>query len=615
MAAREAELVRARTREVAGDGLQVLMGMMRKGLQVEVFNYNLALRSSRWVSAWDLLQGMRRRLRPDAVSFCSCLKGSSWRWACQLLTTIRSMQVEVNLVLSNAGMATLPRWHLSLAHLLQMLRSPDLISHTLAIRSLAKGRKWTQAVLQLGEMRASRVEMDTLSLNLLLQSGGSRWRLGLNLLENLRVVPTVVTYNMLLAFCSWQLGLLVLKDMALQLDTISYNSVMRSCAEGGRWDIALQLLREASVLKVADVVSHSTAIDALARSAQWQRALEALLVMRAEHGVRPNAFSFTGALKACGAASRWQLTLEVRELMAAQSVAGDALFGNLAAGFARLGRWQHGLRVMSSFGAEMALKALEEGLRWQQGLQVLGILRQVGLQQDMATLTSACRACGKGAQSAWQRALGWFSRRGPRGWDLAACNALISTAAEAGAWSFALGCLRRLRRRALRPQEVTCSAAITACEKGRTWRFACGLLEEMDGMEGAETDGVGTARDASQLDGGSGSGEMGPGEIGNADGFPGNMGGTDGFPSKMAGADGFPRPLDGSSGFGRCVVACDAAISACEKCGQWRGALAVLASMGRTPNEITFNAVFTSRIGFRIAQAIGACEKGQLDMA
>ena len=110
-------------------------------------------------------------------------------------------------------------------------------------------------------------------------------------------------------------------------------------------------------------------------------------------------------------------------------------------------------------------------------------------------------------------------------------------------------------------------------------------------MEGAETDGVGTARDASQLDGGSGSGEMGPGEIGNADGFPGNMGGTDGFPGKMGGADGFPRPLDGSSGFGRCVVACDAAISACEKCGQWRGALAVLASMGRTPNEITFNAV------------------------
>ena len=32
---------------------------------------------------------------------------------------------------------------------------------------------------------------------------------------------------------------------------------------------------QASVLKVADVVSHSTAIDALARSAQWQRALEA----------------------------------------------------------------------------------------------------------------------------------------------------------------------------------------------------------------------------------------------------------------------------------------------------------------------------------------------------
>ena len=44
--------------------------------------------------------------------------------------------------------------------------------------------------------------------------------------------------------------------------------------------------------------------------------------MRAEHGVRPNAFSFTGALKACGAASRWQLTLEVRELMVAKSVAG-----------------------------------------------------------------------------------------------------------------------------------------------------------------------------------------------------------------------------------------------------------------------------------------------------
>ena len=46
-------------------------------------------------------------------------------------------------------------------------------------------------------------------------------------LSSRRVVPTVVTYNMLLAFCSWQLGLLVLKDMALQLDTISYNSVAR----------------------------------------------------------------------------------------------------------------------------------------------------------------------------------------------------------------------------------------------------------------------------------------------------------------------------------------------------------------------------------------------------
>ena len=39
----EAELVRARTREVAGDGLQVLMGMMRKGLQARAVGRFLVL--------------------------------------------------------------------------------------------------------------------------------------------------------------------------------------------------------------------------------------------------------------------------------------------------------------------------------------------------------------------------------------------------------------------------------------------------------------------------------------------------------------------------------------------------------------------------------------------
>lgn len=112
---------------------------------------------------------------------------------------------------------------------------------------------------------------------------------------------------------------------------MSYNTVMTACGEGGSWELALKLFREmappggpaappvAGAAGVArrrgpvapDLMAYNTIIDVCKKRGRWQEAVDILREMSRPPGVvSPNVVTYTSAFVACGRSGRWDQALE-----------------------------------------------------------------------------------------------------------------------------------------------------------------------------------------------------------------------------------------------------------------------------------------------------------------
>ncbi|CAK0868361.1 unnamed protein product [Prorocentrum cordatum] len=193
--------------------------------------------------------------------------------------------------------------------------------------------------------------------------------------------------------------------------------------------------------------------------------------------------------------------------------------------------------------------------------QTYSRIRDHGNGPPPLSYSAGISACEKGEQ--WLQAL-WLlgkAREIKLEPNIISYSAAISACEKSGKWQQALSLFGELREARLDPDVVSFGAAISACEKGGQWQRALVLLGVL-----RETQ---VDLDTRSLE-----------PLGQALALLRELRGLRLEPS---------------------VVSCNAAISACEKCGQWQRALVLLGEAEETsaePDVLSYNA------------AISACDKG-----
>ncbi|CAE8660460.1 unnamed protein product [Polarella glacialis] len=494
----------------------------------------------------------------------------------QVLHAMRTGRVEANVVHFNAVVSAYEKislWQQALTLLRKMpsLRvAQDVVGVSSGISACAKSGLWQLALRLLGEMPEVKLGPDEICRD--------------------------VSCNTAISACEkggcWLLALALLRQMPamrLRPDVISFNAAISSCEKGGRWREAIELLRDMARDRVLpDIVSFSAAISACDKGRRWQRALGILQEMVFAQ-VPPSKISCLDLLKAAMRPSALaprevldqELALELlRDEMPKRRVVRDAISnattlpspaarraasGASASSCERpAGVRQVGLRADAvSFNA--AMSSCEKAGQWQMAVQLLRQLPPLRVRADEIGYGAAIRACS--SQGRWQLALGLVSEMaGVKLRPNEVCrNAAITGCERAGCWQPALAVLQLMPEQGSRPDVISFNAAISSCEKGGRWQEAMELLRSMAGVQVGVAHGNQLLRRHQRL----------------REGSPLASG------ASASGGDAALQVVPDR-------VTCNAAISACEKGGQWQLATSLLEQMPRFPDEISFNSAITA---------------------
>eukprot|EP00929_Paragymnodinium_shiwhaense_P078267 TRINITY_DN4053_c0_g4_i1.p1 TRINITY_DN4053_c0_g4~~TRINITY_DN4053_c0_g4_i1.p1 ORF type:complete len:789 (+),score=165.02 TRINITY_DN4053_c0_g4_i1:204-2570(+) len=412
---------------------------------------------------------------------------------------------------------------------------------TVAMAALARKGMWEHAASLLNEMSSKDLQADVIVYNNLVTafSKARRWRDTLELLEHmqdLRIKPGTITYSAAMTACAdaaeWQVALDLLHGLGprgLQADSIAFNAAIAACGAAGQWEQALEVFAGMPSGSIFEATMNAL-IRALGGSGEWQKAL-GLFRGLGDWQLAANAITYTVAIVACGAATRWATALALDVLDEAKKsgakvnfITHGAVMGSIAVG----GDWKSVLAVMEGMPVSdvkhdivafnTASGAVGEGSHWAAAWRLLQMARAKGLrlteksggigigamqsggwQRASASLThlaaaglpvgvvatsAVLGACEKDVQ--WMTALDIVFQLPEETADVIAYNAALSTCEKALQWQRALELLFALKAGRLRSSIVSYSSATSACEKtGEEWQSALGVFETalVDGLE------------------------------------------------------------------------------------------------------------------------------------
>ncbi|CAK9084988.1 unnamed protein product [Durusdinium trenchii] len=301
----------------------------------------------------------------------------------------------------------------------------------------------------------------------------------------------------------WTLALQLLVEMrqkeAVQPNIVCFNAAMAACERAFAWTgqtgvrsgvhsrtQALELFSQAFELKMANVVSFSTAVMA-ARSGShgWQAALH--LLQLSLQGGHANAFVFTAAIQACGLGS-WRHALGVLEAMRGLSsvqVDSTALNACVTA-CERAEGWAQAVELfeaMESFQVSKEVISFNAAIaawrgHWPQALRLMKELRSAALVPSVVTWNSCISAAEKASE--WQMALQMLQELKDEGRpSVVSFNAVLSACERRGAWRWALQVLEDMPRSAVKPDAGSYGAVLTAVGREAVWwETALELLQQ-----------------------------------------------------------------------------------------------------------------------------------------
>eukprot|EP00929_Paragymnodinium_shiwhaense_P051546 TRINITY_DN25921_c0_g1_i2.p1 TRINITY_DN25921_c0_g1~~TRINITY_DN25921_c0_g1_i2.p1 ORF type:complete len:369 (-),score=78.71 TRINITY_DN25921_c0_g1_i2:132-1238(-) len=213
-------------------------------------------------------------------------------------------------------------------------------------------------------------------------------------------------------------------------------------------DAELARLR-ASGLRL-DVVTCSTAINALGKSRLWAATLKLLTGMRAEQ-LCANAIVCTCAIAGCAGGPGWHFAMSHLEDMRRSATE---------------------LHIIT-FNA--ALQAFESGARWQLALRMWRCLRVLRLGASVVTYNTAIDLCG--LRQEWHQALLLFARsveEAPEAPNVITYNSAVTSCEKSSEWSSALHLWQQAASEA---DVITRSAAVSSFARAEQWLLALWSLE------------------------------------------------------------------------------------------------------------------------------------------
>ncbi|CAJ1407092.1 unnamed protein product [Effrenium voratum] len=324
---------------------------------------------------------------------------------------------------------------------------------------------WRLSTALLGAMRATAVEADAFCGTALLSALRS-WQRGLALHAAQVTASNRFTMNAAMSLCEkagqWRTTLALL---GIDPDTISFNTAISAC----EWCWSLHFLEANSG---ATPITYNSAMQALAKGSQWDKAL-GLLEELCGRRWQPTPVTISTAIMACERGSQWQqaLTLATKDL---QLITASGAISACE----KAGRWQHALKLFWDLLAAklrvdvIAFNAAISASPWTNALQLLASLCHCNLQATMVSQSAVGTSCAAGRH--WRRAL-LFSRRslvGTRNMALSACE-------STGHWQQALPMFQAMRSEALEQSLIswnTCTSGLAQ----EQWQAALQLLNQVE---------------------------------------------------------------------------------------------------------------------------------------
>ncbi|CAJ1450599.1 unnamed protein product [Effrenium voratum] len=368
---------------------------------------------------------------------------------------------------------------------------------TASIKSLTQKCLWQEVLTILEELPQQAVQGNLIIYSSAINAcaKGQQWEAALQVLNaafGRHFRPNAIAYGAALSACDkcgqWQWSLQLLADMAQScegggMDAFCVNAAMGACGRGEMWEAALSLFQLLCLSQLQlSSLSCNTAISALEKSGQWQRALDLLGLARRK--TLADVISFSAAQSACkGGRGAWVWAVALLAAMPSAQLAPNVVSLNAVISTCSGDAWPAALHLLCMdrwklspdvISFNTAIAALAEA-RWD---LALGLLANMGasVRPNRRSFNAALGACRAGGH--WQGALCLLQQmRGSLGCDAISCSSGIAClAAGADSWPWALQVLAEMPGMAVQRDAASLNAAIRAAS---SWQLALLLLANL----------------------------------------------------------------------------------------------------------------------------------------
>lgn len=502
--------------------------------------------SGRWQEGATLLSRMLEAgVRPDVCSYgahLACLRaGGQWQRALEVLEEMRA-GAEVN---GGVGVR------------------PDLGCYAMAMSTLGEAGRWEQALELLRFLQkqgaagvaawAGAAGWD--AKQLAAEASGGRAAIS----SSPAAGPNLVCYNAALAACArareGPAALNLLEEMEARgiFDTASFNCAMLACRGMGQWQKATAILERMINGETVRRDGDGDGMNGFAGAA-------AAAAASAPGGVRPrtttvprpNAYSFSACITACGDVGQADVAVELLRMMPGAGVAPNVVVFNAviravsrsingpASGVSAVGEgwsWAGGGGVSA---ARIDPDAEHDGgwgeSSWRRAYGLLVEMRELGLVPEVKSYNTILAVCQraevwKGAvevleemkrgktkrpiglspdrKAASAEASRWIADSVPPP-DICSFNTAMGACGKAGQWEEALRLLSELSDFGLSPDATSYNTAAAACARAEKWDRAAEIINR-----GREAGALEVVRDGEEQggawEGGGGGGRRGGG--------------------------------------------------------------------------------------------------------
>ncbi|CAJ1351177.1 unnamed protein product [Effrenium voratum] len=212
---------------------------------------------------------------------------------------------------------------------------PNLFSCNAVLSACAKAKQWAKTFTGLRSLTLALLQPDIISFNVVISSAD--WKRALSCLwrfSKRSLKPDQSTWRLMVAAENWRLALQSLKERRLHnvsgIELAGQTKCIELCKHSHQWQLALSLLGDLALARVADVLCFSAALKTCVSSEQREAAVAVLLEER-RAGPRRSAVDRVWALAQLVAAGA-QLRKEEAGGKEAEEVRGASEASLLSAG-------------------------------------------------------------------------------------------------------------------------------------------------------------------------------------------------------------------------------------------------------------------------------------------